>query len=187
MQSQSPKDERPVNPSAEALRPGSTSPWHRHFPIRQSEEHAVSRRQFAAFCGCSAAALAAGIPLQRKLSAPPPPSQPVAVCGLDEIAPGTAIHFDYPTPDHPCILIRLSADQFVACSAACTHLMCPVHFEPGTSRLVCPCHKGFFDARDGSVIAGPPRRPLPRYEVNISAGTVFVGPGWIPNEMSETA
>jgi Rieske Fe-S protein len=28
--------------------------------------------------------------------------------------------------------------------------------------LACPCHHGYFSAKDGSVLQGPPPRPLPR-------------------------
>lgn len=75
----------------------------------------------------------------------------------------------------------MSEDEFVAYSSACTHLMCPVHYDGGTNQFVCPCHNGFFDAKDGSVIAGPPRRSLPRYEVNLSDGKILVGPKLIPS------
>lgn len=159
--------------------------WQSSFPIKQSEEHAVSRRQFAAFCSCSAVALAAGIPVKQKLSAMPAANEPVTVADLGEIQPGTAVRFNYPAEARPCILVRLSDDEFVAYSSACTHLMCPVHYDGGANRLVCPCHNGFFDAKDGSVIAGPPRHPLPRYEVNLSDGKIRVGPQLIPNEVSK--
>lgn len=161
--------------------------WQSNFPIRQSEEHAVSRRQFAAFSGCAAMALGAGIPLKQKLSALPAAKQAITVAELDEIKPGSAISFNYPTENHPCILVHLSENEFVAYSSACTHLMCPVHYDAGTNQFVCPCHNGFFDAKDGRVITGPPRRPLPRYEVSLSAGKILVGPKLIPNEVPETA
>jgi arsenite oxidase small subunit len=150
-----------------------------HHPIRQSEEHALSRRQFSAFCACAAVALAAGIPLKRKLLVPPEAAQAIAVAQIDEIEPGTAIQFDYPSEGHPCILVRFSEEEFTAFSSSCTHLMCPVHFEASTAQFVCPCHHGFFDAKDGSVIAGPPRRPLPRYEVTLADGQILVGPNLI--------
>ncbi len=30
------------------------------------------------------------------------------------------------------------------------------------NRIECPCHEGYFSIRDGSVLQGPPTRPLPR-------------------------
>ena len=161
---------RTVGPRPSALGP-STS-----YPIKQSEEHAVSRRQFAAFCGCAAVALAAGVPLKQKLLALPEAGDAIEVAGLEELPPGEALQFNYPTPGHPCLLIRLSETEFVAYNASCTHLMCPVHYDDASRQLVCPCHHGFFDATNGHVVAGPPRRPLPRYEVNVIDGRILVGP-----------
>jgi len=147
-----------------------------HYPIKQSGEHAVSRRQFATFCGCAAVALAAGVPLKQKLLTPPEAGASLDVAGLDEVRAGEALQFNYPTADHPCLLIRFSEDDFAAYNASCTHLMCPVHYDGESNKLVCPCHHGFFDARNGSPLAGPPRRSLPRYEVNVTDGRIVVGP-----------
>jgi Rieske Fe-S protein len=70
--------------------------------------------------------------------------------------------FGYPNADEPCLLLRPGADTFVAFAQKCTHLGCPVLYEPREGRLQCPCHAGFFSAADGRVLAGPPPRPLPR-------------------------
>jgi Rieske Fe-S protein len=39
--------------------------------------------------------------------------------------------------------------------------------------LHCPCHNGYFDLESGRVIAGPPRRPLPRVTLEIRDGVVY--------------
>src|SRR5918994_391750 len=44
----------------------------------------------------------------------------------------------------------------------CTHLSCAVFYVAGARRLECPCHEGYFAVEDGSVLQGPPPRPLPR-------------------------
>ncbi len=36
---------------------------------------------------------------------------------------------------------------------------------------MCPCHGGVY-YKDGSVAAGPPPRPLSRYEIRIEGGQV---------------
>ena len=33
---------------------------------------------------------------------------------------------------------------------------------PEQDRLECPCHQGYFSVKNGSVLQGPPTRPLPR-------------------------
>ncbi|HSD28555.1 MAG TPA: Rieske 2Fe-2S domain-containing protein, partial [Vicinamibacteria bacterium] len=81
---------------------------------------------------------------------------------VQDVPVGGARVFGYPDEAAPCILLRLDASTFVAFSHRCTHLGCPVFYEAERTRLACPCHEGYFDARDGSVLAGPPPRPLPR-------------------------
>ena len=117
------------------------------------------------------------------LLALPEASEPVEVATVNELPVGGYKLFKYPTPDHPCILVHLDGPPgYVAFSQSCTHLMCPVYFDGPMKQFVCPCHEGFFDATDGSVIAGPPRRPLPRYEVAVKDGKIWVGPGQLPPE-----
>ena len=70
--------------------------------------------------------------------------------------------FNYPGAHDPCILVRTAADRFVAYSQKCTHLSCAVYYAPGKNRIECPCHEGYFAVEDGSVLQGPPPRPLPR-------------------------
>ena len=156
----------------------SSTGWEKHYPIKQSDEQRVNRRQFAVFCGCSAIALGAGIPMQNRLRAIPRATEPVAVAEVGEVPHGGYKLFHYPSEHHPCILIRLKTGDYAAYSQSCTHLMCPVHFDVMTNQLVCPCHNGYFSASDGAVVAGPPQRPLPRYEVNIAEGMIWVGPDW---------
>ena len=146
------------------------------FPIRQSSEHEVSRRQFAKIACGSALAVGAGWFGKDKLFALPSPVGPKRVCALSELPVGASFLFRYPTENHPCILVRLGENEFAAYSQSCTHLMCPVHFHAGSGRLVCPCHEGYFSARDGSVLAGPPPRPLPRYPVELRDGSIWVQP-----------
>lgn len=50
----------------------------------------------------------------------------------------------------------------------CAHLGCPV--KEGGGVFACPCHGGAYDAR-GLVTAGPPPRPLDRFDVKITDGT----------------
>lgn len=59
----------------------------------------------------------------------------------------------------PVLIIRTKEDEFHAMSAICTHLACIVRWDSATRQIECPCHAGFF-APDGSVISGPPPRPL---------------------------
>jgi Rieske Fe-S protein len=87
---------------------------------------------------------------------------PVRIARVTEVPVGGVTLFHYPTPDDPCLLLRLSANRFVAYSQKCTHLSCPVVYKAADWRLRCPCHEGVFAVEDGRALAGPPKRPLSR-------------------------
>lgn len=48
----------------------------------------------------------------------------------------------------------------------CAHLGCPVSYSPGGDVYACPCHGGAYDSL-GRVTAGPPPRPMDRFDVKI--------------------
>jgi len=88
------------------------------------------------------------------------PQQPVAQLG--EIPVGGVKLFTYPSEEDHCILVRTGESEYVSYSQKCTHLSCAVYYSQVSDQLECPCHQGFFSIRDGSVLQGPPTRPLPR-------------------------
>jgi menaquinol-cytochrome c reductase iron-sulfur subunit len=63
--------------------------------------------------------------------------------------------------------------DFVAMSNICTHLGCRVRWIADQQQFFCPCHNGVFD-KDGVVLAGPPPRPLDRYEVKVEDGQILI-------------
>jgi len=149
--------------------------WKENYPVSQSAEHKVSRREMAKFACLGVAACACAAAIRPALLPPPEPGTKVRVAREGELAPGDSKLFRYPSEAHPAILIRLREGHYAAYSQSCTHLMCPVHFNAQKDQLVCPCHEGYFDSRDGSVLAGPPPKPLPRFPVSIEDGSIFVG------------
>ena len=150
--------------------------WKADFPVRQSAEHDVSRRQFVKLACGSAIAMGAGWSVRDKIFTRPHATGPKLLGRADELPVGGYKLFRYPTGEHPCILVRLSAGEFAAYSQSCTHLMCPVHYRPEPRQFYCPCHEGLFSAKDGRVLAGPPPRPLPRYPVEIRGGEIWIIP-----------
>ncbi len=58
-------------------------------------------------------------------------------------------------------------------SNVCTHLGCRVTWHPDIEHYVSPCHNGHFDLL-GSVISGPPPRPLDEFTTKIENGNLFI-------------
>lgn len=71
-------------------------------------------------------------------------------------------------------------DDVVAVSTRCMHLGCAVRFVQAAERFVCPCHGGVYDFK-GSVIGGPPVRPLDRFYTQQVDGRVQIGPRYSVN------
>jgi menaquinol-cytochrome c reductase iron-sulfur subunit len=69
--------------------------------------------------------------------------------------------------------------ELVAFSVNCTHLGCPVRWEPGANLFMCPCHGGVYYS-NGDVAGGPPPRPLHRYNVRVRGNEVEIEAGPIP-------
>jgi cytochrome b6-f complex iron-sulfur subunit len=69
----------------------------------------------------------------------------------------------------PVILIKVGDNDFRAFSATCTHLDCIVEYQKKERRIWCNCHNGQYDLT-GRNVAGPPPRPLTRFEVHEVAG-----------------
>ena len=60
------------------------------------------------------------------------------------------------------------------------HLGCPVRYVEAAQRFICPCHGGVYDFQ-GSVVGGPPVRPLDRFYTRVRNGQVEVGPRYSVN------
>lgn len=69
----------------------------------------------------------------------------------------------------PVLLIRLAQGDLRALAATCTHLQCIVEYQQAKKRIWCNCHNGEYNLQ-GQVVAGPPPKPLAKYEVHVLAG-----------------
>lgn len=63
--------------------------------------------------------------------------------------------------------------EFIAMSNVCTHLGCRVRWIEDREEFFCPCHNGVFD-KQGSVVDGPPPRPLERYQVKVEDDLLYI-------------
>lgn len=149
--------------------------------IHRDEEHRLNRRGFIHIMFlCSVALGLASIPVASlaqwaKRSGPKlaPERTGTPIGNVVDIPPGAAHNFNWPTARDPAVLVHLPEGGFVAYDRRCTHLLCPVLWNPKMGHLVCPCHDGHFDVRTGDVLYGPPRRPLPVIELDVRDGVVY--------------
>lgn len=155
--------------------PTAQPTWQRDFPYESAAEDEVTRREFARYLVAGAGVMAAGnlgIAAWTQLRTINT-GEPRELIPLADVAVGDTYLFKYPGDSDPAILLRLADDEVVAFSQKCTHLGCVVYFEADEDRWHCPCHEGNFDTRTGTVISGPPPRPLGRIDVEIRNGTIW--------------
>lgn len=142
-----------------------------------SREGEGSRRSFLnGFLGAALATLSGAIfyPVLRFLSPPRVPeasTNRVLAGKVGELAETKWKIF--PFGSQPGILIQTTSGEFRAFSATCTHLSCTVQYDEDTKRIWCACHNGWFDL-EGLNVAGPPPRPLARFETNVVGDEIFV-------------
>ncbi|MGA2233013.1 MAG: ubiquinol-cytochrome c reductase iron-sulfur subunit [Tepidisphaeraceae bacterium] len=153
---------------------------------RQTEESGdfdgtLGRRAFVglAMAGvgvCYAAAI--GYPVYRYLASPAEKAMAesavteISLANADTLAPGNVLMFKFGST--PTMLIHHKDGSWVALTAVCTHLGCTAQYQPDRDVIHCNCHGGEYDAHTGGNISGPPPKPLKRYNVKVSAGSVLV-------------
>ena len=145
--------------------------WRRDFPYEALAEEEVTRREFTRYLVLGAATMAGanvGLAIWTQLRSINT-GEPRPVVSLADVDIGGTYLFRYPSDNDPAVLLRLGERDVVAFSQKCTHLGCVVFFQPDENRWHCPCHEGNFDARTGTVLSGPPPRPLGRIDVEIRA------------------
>lgn len=70
-------------------------------------------------------------------------------------------------------VVRKSESEFTVFNPRCTHLGCPYSWSAERSQFICPCHNGVFSI-DGRVVAGPPPRPLDRFQYSVEGGKLLL-------------
>ena len=149
----------------------------------------ISRRRFLSRISLGLSAMAGAVvsvPILAYLLSPllRPPTQTWRNLGpVEQFAEGQTVQVAYDEPSPlpwagqtartALWLRRNQGTDFVAFAVNCTHLGCPVNWRPQARLFLCPCHGGVYYA-DGTVAAGPPPRPLPRYAVRVDNGMVQV-------------
>ncbi len=157
-------------------RPLSDQPrWRRDFPIDVPQDQYVARREFTKFLALTSFAFVVGQAwiVARGLFGRRPATPAARVARLGDLPIGGYLPFHYPDPHAPCLLVRLGEREVVAFDQRCTHLSCPVVPQVERGRFHCPCHEGNFDLATGRPLSGPPRRPLPRIELELRGDEIW--------------
>ncbi|PYS46675.1 MAG: (2Fe-2S)-binding protein [Acidobacteria bacterium] len=151
----------------------ATAPHQEDFPYERDAEAQVTRREFCNFLALTSTALlvgAAGFAAKSALDARSESAfTPALIPNAAQMPVGSALNFRYPTEKDTAILVRVSETEYYAYGQKCTHLSCPVYFEREHGGFECPCHEGAFDVKTGTVLYGPPPRPLDRIEIELRA------------------
>ncbi|XKE44113.1 arsenate reductase (azurin) small subunit [Halomonas organivorans] len=148
----------------------------------------LSRRNFLKLTGSSAAlgtlSLSPVAQAQQSGRSPSPgstilPYPREIVARLGELAIDQPRYFNYPDDRSPCVLIRKGREvkggvgpdkDVVAYSTQCTHMGCPVSYDPESETFKCPCHYSIFDPDNaGQMVIGQATESLPRIVLEYDA------------------
>lgn len=155
--------------------------WKEDFDVDWDATDYISRREFTRYLSLSSAGLAlgtTGLAAYGSLPKTEPDHPRVELGRVDSYGLNTSTAFEYPEKGKYALLTRHDDGSFSAYSQKCPHLGCAVYYDSHEKILDCPCHEGFFDARTGDVISGPPQRGLNLVELEIVDGVVYaVGGG----------
>ncbi|MFJ6636841.1 Rieske (2Fe-2S) protein [Streptomyces sp. NPDC091376] len=86
------------------------------------------------------------------------------IVSVDAVPVGGAATVADPKTGDKVYVVQPRSGTFIALSTVCPHAGCAVN-PPKNGQLVCPCHDSRFDATTGSVLRGPARQGLTRYDV----------------------
>lgn len=139
----------------------------------------LSRRALLQVSGASAAAMVAGVLVDRALTAEkaPPPNNLVAdrgrwlaVVSTAALQPGQAVRFSSGAVEG---FVLNDSGTVRAMSAVCTHMGCILKFNQGQQRLDCPCHGASFNL-DGSPMSRDYLSSLPQLRSRVQDGHIEV-------------
>jgi Rieske Fe-S protein len=146
--------------------------------MKINQSYLARRRFLCGMVGGGAAALgtSVGVPLVAfvgNLREAPLPDRLEIDKADYELAPGTAKIVMY--GPIPALLIQTPEpdSELRVFDATCTHFDCTVTYVPEENRILCACHDGYYKI-DGRVEAGPPPRPLRKFEHRFHDGKLVI-------------
>jgi Rieske Fe-S protein len=146
--------------------------------IEPERQAPLSRKRFVDWLlGTSAGGFVAAVfyPVVRYIIPPAVPESSVSSVTVaftaNEVPANTGRIFKF--GNRPGLLVKTPSGELRAFSAICTHLDCTVQYREDLNHIWCACHNGHYDL-NGTNIAGPPPRPLDRYDVNVRGSQIVV-------------
>jgi Rieske Fe-S protein len=71
------------------------------------------------------------------------------------------------------VVTQPARGQYQGFSAVCTHVGC-ILSEVADGTIDCPCHGSEFKITNGAVVTGPAPSPLPKRQIKVVDGQVFL-------------
>lgn len=71
------------------------------------------------------------------------------------------------------VWVHWNEERLTVFSAECPHVGCNVIWNSDSNNYVCPCHGGRFDV-EGTVLDGPPPRPLDQIANKIEGEKIYI-------------
>ena len=154
----------------------------------------VSRRMFFKVSGATAAgATALGAAPNAEAAAPVDAGRttlPYPTKTLGKVAAlkvNEPMAFSYPDASSPCAMLKMGRKvaggvgpdgDVVAYSTLCTHMGCPVAYDPQARSFKCPCHFSQFDPEiAGQMICGQATENLPQITLRVGSDGSIVATG----------
>ena len=163
------------------MKPDKLEPhWKTDFSVDWEKTSYITRREFTRFLALGSGAMAVGnvyLAVRSSFSSPRTEFPRLEVASVNALQPQRFKSFEYPDKGQHAILLRHIDGTFSAFSQRCPHLGCSVYFSEESQKLECPCHEGFFDAKTGDVLAGPPQRGLAAVKLEITDGKIYAVAG----------
>ena len=146
--------------------------------MKINDSYLARRRFLCGMVGSGAAVLGVGaglplVPYVANLQEEPLPEWIEIDEAECELAPGTAKKVMYGPVTALLIQTPGANSALRVFLATCTHLDCPVGYDAAENQIVCPCHQGFYRV-DGTVISGPPSKPLREFHYRVHDGRLII-------------
>jgi nitrite reductase/ring-hydroxylating ferredoxin subunit len=147
-------------------------------PAFDPRETPVPRRHMLVLMGVGAIAATGGLGAVLAGCAGPPVTVTLDV-NPDDLQPGHPVEVPFTlvagttTTQGSTWLVSRASGELIAFDPRCTHGLCRYNWSPDGARFKCQCHDGQF-ALDGTVLAGPPPKPLQQWPVRQVGATIEI-------------